>query len=78
MNPRSKEESKLGIKLKFLNTGATFDLTQILAEVPFPQESLLNLFNQEEVIKNSLQLGKSEKKTDKTIPQFLFNEKNSC
>jgi len=77
MNSRSKEESKLGIKLKFLNTGVTFDLTQILAEVPFPQESLLNLFNQEEVIKNSLQLGKSEKKTDKTIPQFLFNEKNS-
>ena len=77
MNLRSKEEKKLGLKLKFLNTGATFDLTQILAEVPFPKESLLNLFNHEEVIKNSLQLGKSEKKTDKTIPQFLFNEKNS-
>ncbi|CAJ0747319.1 10370_t:CDS:2, partial [Entrophospora sp. SA101] len=72
-----QKETKLGIKLKFLNTGTTFDLTQVLAEIPFSPESLLSLFGQEEIIENSLQLGKSEKKTDKAIPRFLFDEKNS-
>jgi hypothetical protein len=78
LNPRSKQETKLGIKFKFLNTGAVFDLTQILAETPFSKEDLINLFGSEEIITNSLQLEKNEKKaTDKTIPRFLFNEKNS-
>jgi hypothetical protein len=38
---------------------------------------LLNLFGQEEIIENSLQLGKSEGKDGKSVPHFLFNEKNS-
>lgn len=77
LNPRSKREIKLGIKFKFLNTGASFDLNQILAEAPLSEKKLLNLFGPEEVIENSLQLGKSEKKNGKPIPKFLFNEKNS-
>jgi len=79
LSPRTKkQEIKLGIKLKFLNSGATFDLNRILAETSYPKENLLNLFGPEEIIENSLQLGKSEKKpTDKAMPRFLFNEKNS-
>ncbi|CAI2187957.1 14172_t:CDS:10, partial [Funneliformis geosporum] len=55
----------------------TFDLNQILAETSFPKENLLNLLGAEEVLENSLQLGKNEKKTNKAMPRFLFNEKNS-
>ncbi len=38
---------------------------------------MLNLFGPEEIIENSLQLGKNEKKSESSIPKFLFNEKNS-
>ena len=75
VNSSSQKDKLLGVKFKFLNTGATFDLDQILTQSPFAAESLLKLFDQEELIKNSLQL--VSKKVEKNVPRFLFNQINS-
>jgi len=65
--------------VKFLNTGSVFDLNQILTETSFTQEIISDLLGDEEVIKNSLKLGKSEAKAknEKQMSKFLFNENNS-
>jgi len=74
---KEEKETKSGIKIKFLNTGSVFTLSQIL-KTSFTEESqLTSLLGSEEVLINSYNSSIPVGKEEKILPQFLFDKKNS-
>lgn len=69
--------SRNGLKVKFLNSGASINLFNLLsiAGVELSDEQVYSIFGDEQEINNSFIFGKGEDK--KQIPPFLFKQENS-